>query len=254
MFVSGLGFNKDGTDPLPLQLFGDFLSGLAGDQKLSSRSAKLVVAGGACPSPSSSTAKEPGATTTAAGVGASTTLKEIDAFLSEVSLALPVDLMPGPEDLTNVALPQQPLHRCLFPLASSLSLSRVTNPHSFHLGDVNFLGTSGQNVNDLSKYSRHSDRLSMMELCLNSQHLAPTAPDTLTCYPFDKTDPFVIKTTPHVFFAGNQPEFRSSKVDGDQGQGVLLVAIPSFEQTSTAVLVNLLTLECSPISFAGSSK
>ena len=242
MLVSGLGFGKEQADQLPLQLLGEFLGGLGGDLKLSSRIARLVVAGGACPNPSSiSKEKEKDSS--------SGPLKEMDAFISELSMALPVDLMPGPEDLTNVALPQQPLHRCLFPCASASSLFRVTNPHLFSVGGVNFLGTSGQNVNDLSKYSRHSDRLAMMELCLNSQHLTPTAPDTLTCYPYDKKDPFVIKASPHVFFAGNQSEFKSRRMIGESGQVVQVVSIPSFDKTSTAVLVNLKTLDCSSMSF-----
>eukprot|EP00983_Pelagomonas_calceolata_P083875 1156246-Pelagomonas_calceolata.AAC.1 len=46
-----------------------------------------------------------------------------------------------------------------------------------------------------------------MEQCLQWRHLAPTAPDTLASYPFDAFDPFIIESTPHVLFAGNQPEF-----------------------------------------------
>lgn len=32
-------------------------------------------------------------------------------FMAELASALPVDVMPGAEDLANVALPQQPLHK-----------------------------------------------------------------------------------------------------------------------------------------------
>ena len=31
--------------------------------------------------------------------------------VTELAAAMPVDVMPGAEDPTNVALPQQPLHR-----------------------------------------------------------------------------------------------------------------------------------------------
>ena len=34
------------------------------------------------------------------------------------------------------------------------------------------------------------------------------------CFPFYDQDPFIIKTVPHVYFAGNQPEFASSTVTG----------------------------------------
>ena len=43
-----------------------------------------------------------------------------------------------------------------------------------------------------------------MERSLQWRHLAPTAPDTLPCYPFCDTDPFVLGECPHVYFVGNQ--------------------------------------------------
>jgi DNA polymerase II small subunit/DNA polymerase delta subunit B len=44
---------------------------------------------------------------------------------------------------------------------------------------VEFLGTSGQNVDDLDMYTSIGDRLDVMETTLRWQHLAPSAPDTL---------------------------------------------------------------------------
>lgn len=42
-----------------------------------------------------------------------------------------------------------------------------------------FLGTSGQNIDDLEKYSEAKDKLEFMERTLRWRHLAPTAPNTL---------------------------------------------------------------------------
>ena len=36
----------------------------------------------------------------------------------------------------------------------------------------------------------------------------------LGCYPFQDRDPFVLEETPHIFFAGNQPEYASRLVQG----------------------------------------
>lgn len=42
-----------------------------------------------------------------------------------------------------------------------------------------FLGTSGQNIDDLYKYSDAKDKLEFMERTLRWRHLAPTAPNSL---------------------------------------------------------------------------
>lgn len=57
-------------------------------------------------------------------------------------------------------------------------------------------------------------RLDLMENTLRWRHLAPTAPDTLTCYPYSSDDPFVLAECPHVYVAGNQPEFGTRLVAG----------------------------------------
>jgi DNA polymerase delta subunit 2 len=78
---------------------------------------------------------------------------EVDRCVTELVSALPVDLMPGPSDLANLSLPQQPMHRCLFPGAAQYkSFHRVTNPYRFKLDGVSFLGTSGQNIADIQRY------------------------------------------------------------------------------------------------------
>ena len=91
---------------------------------------------------------------------------------------------------------------------------RVTNPHDFEVDGVAFLGTSGQNIEDIDRYSTDEDRLEMLEHVLQWGHLAPTAPDTLTAYSFSDKDPFVIESAPHVLFAGNQPAFASKLLEG----------------------------------------
>jgi hypothetical protein len=57
-------------------------------------------------------------------------------------------------------------------------------------------------------------RLELLQKTLTWRHLAPTAPDTLTCYPFADDDPFVMQQCPHVMFAGNQPQFETRVMAG----------------------------------------
>lgn len=71
---------------------------------------------------------------------------------TQLAAGLPVDAMPGGGDPASAALPQQPLHRCLFPGAASFAtFTSVTNPHEFAVDGRTFLGTSGQNVDDVWK-------------------------------------------------------------------------------------------------------
>jgi hypothetical protein len=42
----------------------------------------------------------------------------MDCIVTELAAALPVVLLPGAGDPSNAALPQQPLHSCLFPGAA----------------------------------------------------------------------------------------------------------------------------------------
>lgn len=100
--------------------------------------------------------------------------------------------------------------------------------------------------------------LSPLDLLHNTllwRHLAPTAPDTLPCYPFQETDPFVLDDAalPHLLFTGNARSYGSRLVaDAAGAVRVRLVAVPAFWATGTAVLVNLRspTLETQPVVFS----
>ena len=87
-----------------------------------------------------------------------------------------------------------------------------------------------------------------MERCLEWGHLAPTAPDTLGCFPFTHTDPFVLHSFPDVFIAGNQPSYMARKTEV-HGHSVLLVAVPKFSQSESIVRINLKNLRSRLISF-----
>lgn len=85
------------------------------------------------------------------------------------------------------------------------------------------LGTSGQNVDDVAKYSSHGDGLQLLGACLEWAHLAPTGPDTLTVYPFKNSDPFVLNQAPHVMFVGNQAKFQTSLFGSGKLQSLLAI-------------------------------
>ena len=175
-----------------------------------------------------------------------------DRILTELAAAIPVDVMPGRGDPCTASLPQQPMHRCLLPGLAGFPASgvtRATNPHEFTLGGVRVLGTSGQNINDLWRYTEIDSGLALMTATLLWGHLAPTAPDTLPCFPFLDGDPFVLDEAPHIYFAGDQPRFQTTMVEGAQGQRVRVLMVPRFDRTGQLVLVDLNTLEPEVVQF-----
>lgn len=59
----------------------------------------------------------------------------------------------------------------------------------------------------------------------------------------------MIEETPHVYFAGNQPKYETTIIEGPLGQTVRLIAIPNFKETGEVVILDLETLEPEVIKF-----
>ncbi|XP_066839396.1 DNA polymerase delta subunit 2 [Anser cygnoides] len=258
LLASGLGLGSgSGESLLGTQLLVDAVTGqlgAEGQQSCAALISRVILAGNLLSQSTQSRdslhkARYLTRKTQAASVEA---VKMLDEILLQLCTSGPVDVMPGEFDPTNYTLPQQPLHHCMLPLASAYStLQLVTNPYQADVDGVRFLGTSGQNISDIFKYSSMDDYLEILEWTLRAGHISPTAPDTLGCYPFYKSDPFILTDCPHVYFCGSAPRFQSKVITGDEGQRVLLVAVPAFSTTQTACLVNLRDLSCQPISFSG---
>ena len=297
--MSGLGVGDPAAcSPIKLELMLDYVTGNLGGTREQANAAsivRLVIAGGALPEVDvPATSLDPKQQAAVARP-----LRELDVLLTQLAASVPVDLMPGEGDPTNQALPQQPLHPCMFPEAARYApgtFTACTNPHDFSVGGVDFLGTSGQNISNLCKYTNvrgtetaaaaaggaegakaegigaganaegvgaaaaaaggggggdvlgPEEQLDLMEATLRWQHMAPSAPDTLACYPYKDRDPFYLENCPHVYFAGNQPKFGARLVEVGGGK-TLAVSVPSFAKTGTIVLVNVNTLECHSMTF-----
>jgi len=129
-----------------------------------------------------------------------------------------------------------------------------TNPAWYSFENCHILGTSGQPLHDMCLYlpdpedesgafaPKTSLRLSLMKMTLQCRHLAPTAPDTLHCFPYKEKDPFIFEITPHLFFHANQPQFETELLEGD-GMRCRILCIPRFAETSQFVLFNVRTLD-----------
>lgn len=178
-------------------------------------------------------------------------VESVDEILAEWSRSVPVDLMSGEFDPANCMLPQQPMHRCMFPKCSASQHCRgVTNPYDFSVADRRIVGTSGQNVDDVIRFSQIERPLDALRSLLGWSHVAPTCPDTLPCFPYYQRDPFVLTACPHVFFAGNTHTFATEIHErADDGARTCLVCVPAFVKTKSVAVVNLRTLECKELTF-----
>lgn len=244
MLVSGLSLGQ--TNPAHIGLLLDFVAGSVGDAAAASRIARVIIAGN-----SVATSKDD--ETSANPDSDVANLAALDAFLARLAALLPVDLMVGAEDPAPYALPQAPVHACLLPAASAVpGLNRRGNPISLEVASdddtstpITILGHAGQCVDDAWRYLAEDDRLEVLASTLRWRHLAPTAPDTLVCHPNDGSDDVLgMEAAPHVLFAGNQPTFATREEAGTR-----LVCVPAFASTSSAVLVDMHTLEAHEVRF-----
>jgi len=249
--MSGLEIGRLNDDPFQRQLLVDLITGQLGDeslQEMMSKITRVVIAGNSL----SDRTRDREAATRAkylskkTEAGTKDAITALDDFLLQLSAGVDVDLMPGEFDPSSFALPQQPMHHCMLPRAAPLTTMHcVTNPYDFSVDGVRIMGSSGQLVSDVVRFTSGLDNhLDVLEKTFVAGHLAPTAPDTLGCYPYAGEDPFIIETCPHVLFTGNAPSFGSRIFHGLDKQTVLLLAIPRFSETSTCIVVSLNTLEC----------
>lgn len=268
--ISGLEMTGTADDDLSLDLLLENLTGELGGpthQSGTTRISRLIIAGNSLAQASPILSREDFAAKKAQkkhyGYDASsynaTPAEKLDALLSEILPTVPVTILPGSSDPANVALPQQPLHPALFPQSRPFAnpplesnetlegLDSVTNPWEADIEGWRVLGTGGQTVDDLLKYVDGVKPLQVMEMMLRWRCIAPTAPDTLWCYPFQDDDPLLVKDCPHIYFAGNQGRFAKKVIEGPAGQSVLLIAVPKFKKTREIVLVDMESLEVSVV-------
>ena len=106
-------------------------------------------------------------------------------------------------------------------------------------------GESGMNSNAMSMYTS-LEPLEMVKSCLEYNHFAPCYPSYITSKKLNE-DPFVMDTCPHIYFIGNQKQFETELLEGEEGQICRIVMVPKFYETSQVVLVNLKTLDTNVI-------
>ncbi|KAL9128973.1 MAG: hypothetical protein Q9217_002448 [Psora testacea] len=268
--ISGLGVSGDDGDFLKLDLLMEYLLGEAcgtSTQQEVAKISRLIIAGNSIsegnPLRSDDQLADAKKASKKYGYDASAynpvPTAHLDEFLATLLPSIPITLLPGESDPANVSLPQQPIHPAMFPRARNYSalpdssepgwFDSVTNPWEGDIDGWRLLGNGGQPIDDVFKYVEGDGRLEMIENLLRWRCNAPTAPDTLWCYPFQDKDQFVTEECPHVFFVGSQPCFETTVIEGTAGQSVRLIALPKFKETGEVVLLDTDTLEVELVKF-----
>jgi DNA polymerase delta subunit 2 len=226
-FVSGLGITGTSSDTLTLELLTDYLLGYTGfsgseedtDSMHASKITRLVIAGNSIGASITTEAVSAGSDLASKkklapkkyGYDASaynaSPITTLDNFLAEILPSIPVTLMPGDKDPANFSLPQQGIHRAMFPQSRAYCapptssddkqepgwFDSVTNPWEGDVDGWRLWGCSGQNVDDVLRYldfpSEDSNleteredseaRLQIMDAMLRWRCGVPTAPDTI---------------------------------------------------------------------------
>ena len=258
LFVSGLGVGGKQEKSFEIQLLIDYILGMLGstnDHEMCSKVIHVIIGGNSLAKETLDRASQTKARYLTYKSEASTVkaMSDLDQIISQLVPNISVDLMCGENDLSNHLLPQKPLHPCMLPLCQKFhgsTFHTVTNPYECSIDGVNFLGTSGQNINNLRLYSTVTDSIRLLQDTLELQHMAPTAPDTLGSFPFYEVDPYIIDKCPDIYFCANQSKFDYKLVQSTSGSKVLLLCVPEFNKTSSAVLVNLKDFQCEEICFS----
>ncbi|KAH8108472.1 DNA polymerase alpha/epsilon subunit B-domain-containing protein [Phellopilus nigrolimitatus] len=282
-FISGLEFGETSASDSRIQLLVDYLEGEGAEteeQNFISRISRLIIAGDSL-EPVTATLEKPsiievGLKSRRFGQEASNfssvPTNTLGNFLADVAQTMKVHLLAGATDPSGTLLPQQPLPRAMFGTAKSCNnFSSETNPVWLGIESVtptsskrkkqrSLLVHSGQSVEDMYKYvpSPPSTRLDLACAALQWRHAAPSAPDTLWCYPYLTADPFVLHHTPDLYVLGCQPEYAtrlvsSTDYDGPEEESgeklCRVVLVPRFKETGTLVIVNMKNLEVKRIEF-----
>lgn len=263
VIVSGLEFGFDSTLPKDrclkvveaLKKLRNFISGQSptGSQDINAKDVKKIIIAGNSVAPGYTKAK-----TELVGSGESKdgrTLNEVfrlfDTYLFTLAQSgAEIDLMPGKNDPASFLLPQQPFHPKILPKSGILeNIHPRTNPLLIEYQDITILGTSGENVDAIRQHSNLEYSTTILKSTLEWGHIAPCAPDNLSCVPFKERDPFLIDFVPDIYFAGNQPEYIVTTYCTDTKSKIQLISVPSFVQSLSCVVIDTTSLECELVSF-----
>lgn len=117
-------------------------------------------------------------------------------------------LCPGFDDPTSIFYPQEPFKSFLFERSHATGrLHLLTNPARVRINGRSLLISDGRNLTDY-EYQSDLSRDSLGRLEMLSRHIYHTCPSSLSMFPFNDSDPFVlVNGLPDVYLIGESAEF-----------------------------------------------
>lgn len=215
------------ADCLPLHMFVQWLRGGLGseaDVAAAAKVCRVIVAGGLVTPRAGAAAGEVFGQRAWAGKvyeSLAEPMHEADRVLASIAPAVGVTVVPGAADPTTYFFPQQPLHKLLLPQSGRFStVYCAPNPHACSLHRVHMLGTGGQNVDDVVRYT--SEHAVLAGFISGSEHSSATK-----------------AAAPAQAVAGGEPE---ESMEGDESKAAADVpAAPADDPVSRVnALANLL--------------
>lgn len=174
---------------------------------------------------------------------------DADLFLNYLSNSMTTYVMPGEGDISSSYFPQQKLSELIFVNSKETidkTLFLKSNPLSMSLRDFSYLICSGQNIDNIRKFSNinrnekcdNFSSIKIIEKMLDWGHLCPCAPDTLRSWPVMNEDPLLLRSIPNICVVGNQKYFEETYYNykNSPDKAVRIITIPRFSESFSFIL------------------
>ncbi len=189
--------------------------------------------------------------------------QRVSRFLEQIPDYIELIIIPGNHDASRKALPQPALPKeYVEPLYETRKVHSLGNPSSISLHEVELLVYHGRSLDDVVSFAPNVSFYTpekAMRLLLKSRHLAPVYGEKTPIAP-EKHDFMVIENPPDIFHAGHVHVLKH-----DVYRGTLLVNSGAWQKQTEyqkkmgltptpgiVPIVNLQTLQVTPVDFTGS--
>eukprot|EP00917_Polyrhabdina_sp_WS-2016_P001412 GHVP01002916.1.p1 GENE.GHVP01002916.1~~GHVP01002916.1.p1 ORF type:complete len:404 (+),score=70.71 GHVP01002916.1:333-1544(+) len=150
-----------------------------------------------------------------------------------------IHITPGPNDPTNNYMPQRSIDKRFFSsLEKNNLLQTYSNPEIINIKDFYILCISHQLFDSMKIYFDNESIIETMKKVIIWSHMVPISPDTLVCYPYEDSDPFIITELPHIYVAATRNSFEEEAIVLENGKTVYCAALPEYSERNEFFVFN----------------